>query len=60
MRRDEFSVGDLVLAALLLGIGSVLQMLCFGVFAGMKPTFLSLCCCRIMLIPDKRIVAIAG
>ena len=61
MRRDEFSVGDLVLAALLLGIGSVLHAVFPGVFAGMKPDFsLIMLFVVIMLIPDKRIVAIAG
>src|SRR5690554_5449461 len=61
MRRDEMRVGDLVLAALLMGIGLVLHAVFPGIFAGMKPDFsLIMLCIVVMVIPDRRVAIVAG
>lgn len=61
MRREEFRVSDLVLAALLLGIGFVLHGVFPGIFAGMKPDFsLMMLFAIVMLVPNRRIALLAG
>lgn len=60
-RRDELSLADLVLAALFLGIGFILHAVFPPFLAGMKPDFsLMMLFVIIMLIPDRRIVMLAG
>lgn len=60
-RRAEMRVGDLVLAGLLVGLGLVLHGVFPGVLAGMKPDFsLIMLFIVIMVIPDRRVMAIAG
>ncbi len=61
MRREEMRVRDLVLAALLMGMGLVLHAIFPGIFAGMKPDFsLVMLFIVLLLIPDRRIAIIAG
>lgn len=61
MRREEFSIRDLVLAALLMGMGLVLHAVFPGILGGMKPDFALIMLFIVMLIiPDRRISIIAG
>lgn len=61
MRREEFRVKDLILAALLMGMGLVLHAIFPGIFAGMKPDFSLIMLFIVMLvIPDRRIAIVAG
>lgn len=61
MRRAKMSLYDLVLAALLLGIGLILHAVFPGIFAGMKPDFsLIMLFVILMLTADKRVGFIAG
>lgn len=61
MRRDELRVRDLVLAALLMGMGLVLHAVFPGIFAGMKPDFsLVMLFVVLLIIPNRRIAVIAG
>ena len=61
MRRAKMSLFDLVLAALLLGIGLILHAIFPGIFAGMKPDFsLIMLFVILMLTADKRVGLIAG
>lgn len=61
MRREEFRVRDLILAALLMGMGLVLHAIFPGIFAGMKPDFSLIMLFIVMLvIPDRRIAIVAG
>lgn len=61
MRRDELRLRDLVLAALLMGMGLVLHAVFPGVLGGMKPDFsLLMLFVVIMVIPDRRIAVVAG
>lgn len=61
MRRDELRVRDLVLAALLMGMGVVLHAFFPGIFAGMKPDFSLVMLFVVMLvIPDRKIAIISG
>lgn len=61
MRREEFRLSDLVLAALFLGIGFILHAVFPPFLAGMKPDFsLMMLFVVIMLVPDRRIAMLAG
>jgi len=60
-RRAEMRLYDLVLAALLMGIGFVLHAIFPGIFGGMKPDFsLIMLFIIIMMIADKKVGVIAG
>lgn len=61
MRREELRVRDLVLAALLMGMGLVLHAVFPGIFARMKPDFsLVMLFVVLLLIPDRRIAIMSG
>ncbi len=61
MRRAKMRMYDLVLAALLVGIGLILHGVFPGILAGMKPDFsLVMLFIVLLLVPDKRVGFITG
>lgn len=61
MRREKIRMYDLVLAALLVGIGLVLHAVFPGILGGMRPDFsLVMLFVVLLLIPDKRVGFITG
>jgi hypothetical protein len=61
IRRGEMSVGDLVLAGLLVALGLVLHGVFPGIVGGMKPDFsLIMLFIAIMVIPDRKVAVVTG